>query len=73
MSFPDTVNVGELSLTDRVRIREGEEWVTGKVIELALIGDDMEDVRVTLRLDNGTELMFDRTPDTTVIMEWSRG
>lgn len=71
MSFTDTITVGELHLASRVSIKADGTWVTGKVIELALLGDDMKDVRVTLLLDDETTRRFDRPPTTMVIYEWN--
>jgi hypothetical protein len=70
MSFTDYQRADETSLTDRLTLRTDDGgWVTGKVIELALLGDDMTDIRITLQLDNGTTLRFDRKPDTQLIYE----
>lgn len=67
VSFIDSLTMAELSLRDCITIRADDgELVTGKVIELALLGDDMHDVRVTLELDNKTVLSFDRAPDHTI-------
>lgn len=73
MSFEGYTTVAELSLTDRISIRDlaasYASWVTGKVVELSLLGDDMHDIRVMLLLDDGTTQNFDRAPDCTVIRE----
>lgn len=70
MSFRDTQRADEVTLRDRVSIQTDDgEWVTGKVIELALLGDAMVNVRITILLDNGTVLWFDRAPAAPILYE----
>jgi hypothetical protein len=71
MSFTDLLAVAELCLGTRVTMRGDDayaSWYTGKVTELALLGDDYHDIRVTLLLDDGTEVRFDRDPEHNVIL-----
>jgi hypothetical protein len=72
MSFTDTGRVDELHLCSRISLRadDGKSWITGKVIELALLGDDEVDIRITLKTKDGETIVLDRTPDTMIILEW---
>lgn len=68
MSFHDTQRADEVTLRDRITIKaDSGEWITGKVIELALLGDDMMDVQITILLDNETILRFDRAPSAPIL------
>lgn len=67
MTYSYTASVDNLRLRTRVRLKVYGGWITGKVIELALLGDDMADVRITLELDGDkTVRSFDR-PRTDLI------
>lgn len=71
MSFHDTQRAIEVSLRDRITLKTDDgEWVTGKVIELALLGDDFETVSITIILDNKTVLRLHRVPDAPVLCEF---
>ena len=71
MAFTDYIRVDELHLAARVSLKDDAgEWVTGKVIELALLGDDHTTHGVMLQLDKGAVVRLDRTPDTSAILEW---
>jgi hypothetical protein len=70
MSFTDCIRADEVSLKDRLTVEtEDGNWVTGKVIELALLGDDMKNIGITLLLDNETVLRFDRKPNAYLIIK----
>lgn len=72
MAFTDTIRVDELNLADRISIKDAlGEWVTGEVIALSLLGEDHEQHRITLELDDGYTVCFDRAPDVSVILEWA--
>lgn len=72
MSFTDYGTVDELSLCDLISLQDDTKtWITGKVIELALLGDDMIDVRVTLETKTGETVRLDRAPNTMIILEWA--
>lgn len=71
MSFTDTGEVGELHLRSSISIKDDDgKWIKGKVVELALLGDDMLLHRVGLQTENGTVIWLDRTPATMTILEW---
>jgi hypothetical protein len=73
VAFHDTGRVDELHLADTVSIRDDNgNWITGKVIELALLEDDPEGPRrVVLKIKNPDETVsLDRTPDTMTVIEW---
>lgn len=70
MTFTDTGTVDELSLRDLISIKADDgNWLTGKVVELSLLGDDETDVRIGLKTSAGDTFWLDRAPGTTVIME----
>lgn len=72
MATDGTRQVNELSLRDRVMFEtETDGLVTGMVTELALLGDSMTSACITIRLDNGTELVFDRIMSDRVTMVWA--
>lgn len=67
MSSANTISVKNILLGSRITIEDDEgKRFTGKVIELALLGDEMVDTQITLLMDDYTELSFARTPDTLV-------
>lgn len=72
MSFGDSVAVEELRLGSRISFwAEHGETITGKVIGLGLLGDDMRMVQVTLQMEpNGSVCDFDFAPDRVVTLEW---
>lgn len=71
MAFTDYATVEELSLRDLISIQaDNGNQLTGKVIALSLLGDDETDVRICLKTNAGDTYFLDRTPETTVIMEW---
>jgi hypothetical protein len=70
MTPSNTISVKDISLAARITIENDEgERFTGKVIELALLGDEMVDIQITLLMDDYTELSFARKPDTFVTRE----
>jgi hypothetical protein len=72
VAFTDTGTVDALSLRDLISIRTDDgNWLTGKVVGLFLLGDDETNVRIGLKTGTGNTLWLDRTPDTTVILEWA--
>lgn len=72
MSFHDTQRAAEVNLRDRISVRNDDgEWVTGKVIELALLGDKWETIGITILLDEKTIFQFQRTPDAPILYEMS--
>lgn len=60
MSFTDFIDVSELTLRDRISVPRGTVWVTGTVVELALLRDDATRVRITLRLDTGPSMAIEQ-------------
>lgn len=69
MSFHDTQRADEVSLRERISLRNDDGvWVTGKVIELALAGDKWQTVAITIRLDDGTVARFSCMPDTPILL-----
>lgn len=70
MAFHDSVAVGELELAVRISIKHEGVWLTGKVVGLALLGEDRHTVRVTLELADGRIRFFDRPPTCNVTIEW---
>lgn len=67
MTYSYTASVNDLRLRDKVGILDGDSYVTGKVIGLSLLGDDMTMARVTLELeDDGVVRSFDRPRDSHV-------
>lgn len=72
MSFHDTQRADEVSLRDRISVQTDDgEWVTGKVVELALLGDFFETVGITILLDDKTVFQFHRMPDAPILYEES--
>ena len=71
MSFGDTMRADEVGLRDRITVEHPDtgDWITGKVIELALLGDNWETVRITLITDTGFGVYINRTPDAPIIYE----
>jgi hypothetical protein len=71
MAFTDTGTVEELSLRDLISIEADDgNWVTGKVVDLSLLGDDEIDVRIGLKTKAGDTFWLDRAPETVVVMKW---
>lgn len=74
MSFHDTQRADEVSLRDRISLQADDgEWVTGKVTELALLGDNWETISITILLDNKTVLQFHRMPDAPILYDVTDG
>lgn len=72
MAFTDMIRVDELHLGSRISIEDKGKWVEGAVTALLLVGEDHARHRIFLLPDEGDILCFDRTPDTSVILEWSQ-
>lgn len=72
MGFIDMVDTGELSLRDRVAFWAAHgESLTGTVVGLALIDDDPDKVRVTVRLEPNDSLAeFDLPWDHSFTVQW---
>lgn len=71
MSFHDAQRADEVTLGDRISVKNIDgEWVTGKVIELALLGNDFKTIRITVLLDDKTILQFHRVPDASILYEF---
>lgn len=74
MSFRDTQRAIEVSLRDRISLKNDDgEWVEGKVVELALLGDDFQTVGITILLDDETILQFHRMPDAPILYDITDG
>lgn len=72
MSFHDTQRADEVTLRDRISVQNDDgEWVTGKVVELALCGDDFETIGITILLDDKTIFQFHRMPTAPILYEKS--
>jgi hypothetical protein len=62
MPFQDTQNAEDTHLTDIIQVQDDGEWVAGKVIELALIGEAMVNIAITILLDDKTIRRIERGP-----------
>jgi hypothetical protein len=64
VTYGEVVAVEDLQLRDHVTLRDNGEWVTGKVVELALHGDKYETIIVTLLTDVPNLRRIHRVPGT---------
>jgi hypothetical protein len=75
MAFTDSAAVSDLSLADRIAIRDddGKTWVTARVTNLAYLDETaMTDTRITLQLDDGSIRQFDRKPTDLILYNFEK-